>query len=101
MQDVGLVIDDQDPEALRLVGWRDRGRGPRSVGTAEQLDGEGRAGAGGGIEGDASAVLLHDALADRQSEAGAAALRLGGEKRLEHTRLQLVGNPRSVVRDGD
>src|SRR5437867_6485564 len=34
------------------------------------LDGEGRAGAGGGIEGDTSAVLLHDALADRQSEAG-------------------------------
>ena len=49
-----------------------------------QQDGERGALAAGGIDADASAVLLDDAVADRKAQAGALADFLGSEKGLEN-----------------
>ena len=46
-------------------------------------------------------LLDHDVVAEREAEPGAFAGGLGGEERIEHFRLHLVGNAGAVVADGD
>src|SRR5271165_5146986 len=54
------------------------------------------------VDGDRTAVLLHnDVVADRQAEPGALAGRLGGEKRLEQFVPDVGRNPNAVVADAD
>src|SRR5438876_4616781 len=48
-----------------------------------------------------SRVLLDDAVADRQAEPGAAAVRFGGEKRIKNAVDILAGNSRAGIRDFD
>ena len=88
--DVRLVVDDQDQRAHVLRSG------------ARQHDGELRVRAGLGRNLDRPAMLLdHDIVAEREAEPGAFAGGLGGEERIEHLRLHLVGNPGSVVANGD
>ena len=88
--DVGLVVDDQDQRA--------HARGSR----ARQDDGELRVRARLGRNLDRPAMLLDDdVVAEREAEPGAFAGGLGGEERIEHFRLHLVGNAGPVVANGD
>ena len=52
-------------------------------------------------EADLAVMGGDDAMADRQADAGADALRLGGEERLEHALRDLARDPGAVVRDLD
>ena len=54
-----------------------------SAGWQRQPDGEAGALAGGGLDLDRAAVVLDDAVADRQAQAGPLADRLGGEEGVE------------------
>src|SRR5215813_13923623 len=47
----------------------------------------------------AAMTITDDAVADDQAKTGAGTDGLGGEKWLEHPRLDVRGNSRSVVRD--
>lgn len=51
-----------------------------------------------GLENDLAAVLLCNAVSDRESQAGAHARWLGGEKRLEDSTGDFLGHARTVVR---
>jgi hypothetical protein len=54
--------------------------------------------AGLGFKFDFAAVPVgHDSVADNQSQAGAGAHCFGGEKRLEHMRLDFRGNAGAVI----
>ena len=49
----------------------------------------------------ATVTVANDAVADDQAKAGAGADRFGGEKRLEHARLDLRRNAGAIVHDFD
>ena len=68
LADGPVVLDDQDLHVSPRNG---------------QEDPEGAARARLALHLDPAAMLLHDAVADRQAEAGAAPRRLGGVERLE------------------
>src|SRR3989442_504077 len=53
--------------------------------------------AGPALGGDGAAVLLQDAVADAEAEAGALVLRLGGEERIEDPLHQLRRDAAAVV----
>ena len=58
---------------------------------------EGRAAPFVGVVADGAAVRFDDPVADRQTEAGALADRLGREERLEQLRLVFRGDSRAIV----
>ena len=96
--DVGLVVDDENQRAHwtapGLAGAPCAARGSWMVNS--------RKGARLGRDLDRAAVLFHDdVVAERKAEPRAFAGRLGGEERVEHLRLHLVGNAGSVVADRD
>src|SRR5829696_8991835 len=71
-------------DGVRLAGDRQRDR-------------EGGAAAGAAAHLHLAAVLLDDALAHPEAEAGALALPLGGEERLEDVAQRLLGDAGAVV----
>ena len=81
-RDLRLVVDDQHPPAGGRRRRRAAGRTARLV-RQRQVHAEARALAGRGVELDPPAVRGDDAVADREPDAGADALRLGGEEGLE------------------
>jgi hypothetical protein len=60
---------------------------------------ERRAATSGGVDLDGTAVVLHDALADRETEPRTEARRLGREERIEDPRQQLARDPTPGVAD--
>src|SRR5687767_12130095 len=66
-----------------------------------QTDGEARALADLAVAGDRAAVFLHDAVRDREPEAGALANLLGREERIVDARQLLGRNARAGVADFD
>ena len=71
---------------------------PRSRARERQREREARALADGAVAGDRAAVLLHDAVGDRQAEAGALADLLGREERIVDARQLLGRNARARCR---
>src|SRR5947209_5462849 len=66
-----------------------------------QPDGEGGAAPDGAVDLDLAAVLLDDAIADRQAEADVRPLVLGGEEGLEDALLDLGRDALAGVGDGE
>src|SRR4029077_2931293 len=93
MQDVRLVVHHEDVQRLRLAPWRGRRLRPHGWHADGQLYREARAAPRTAVQRDATPVLLQNALADRQPEAGALPFRLGREERLEHPRGDVLGDP--------
>ncbi len=95
-----LVVDRQDP-GRRSGPGRDRRRLHLRRPLAGERNRHFEAGAAvfAAVDGDGSAVLLHDAVAQRQAQSGAVAGLLGGEERVEDARAQRVGNARPRVLD--
>ena len=83
-----LVVDDQDS---RL----------QAFGSLRQVDGETTPFADAAGHVDPAAVLLHDAIGDRQAQAGAGADLLGGEERFEKLLQVLLGDADALVADFD
>src|SRR5207245_9139667 len=99
----GLVVDDEHREGpCRGRGWRGgrlRRRARVVPGVLWQGYEEARTGAGLRLHPDAAAVLLRDAVADRQAEARAHAFRLRGEERVEDLAADLGRYAGARVRD--
>ena len=66
-----------------------------------QRHGEARALTDRAVAGDRAVVLAHDAIGDRQAEAGALADRFGGEERIVDARDVFAGNPGARIGDFD
>ena len=98
LQHGGLVVDDEDRlpaspgrRAWRAARCRVRRRGGRAGGREEEA--EGGAGAFLGVDAHAAAGLGDDAVHGGQPQAGALALRLGREERLEDVGRDLALMP--------
>src|SRR5262249_44211894 len=89
---------DSSSSATRMVPDR-LGSGVDMLLTHGKGDDETRAPPGTGLVGDDATVLGDDAVADRETEAGAA--RLGGEEGGEEVILDVLGHTGAVVRDRD
>src|SRR5450759_3148214 len=74
-------------------------RGSGALAADRQDDPEGGPPAGSALELDPTTVIGHDALADREAEAGPLADRLGREERVEDPRADRRRDPAAIVGD--
>ena len=103
-----LVVDDEDRRGAARDGRGSAGHQVRCLAVigpvlrhGGQRDGEARALADRAVAGDRAVVLAHDAVGDRQAEAGALADGFGGEERIVDARDVFARNPGARIGDFD
>jgi hypothetical protein len=93
-----VVLREQDRlRAPATAAGRRRRHGLGRLEDARQIDLEGGAEAGLGVDGDGAVALLHDPVDGGQAEPGALARRLRGEEGLEDPGPDLLGHPDAGV----